>query len=37
LLKASQAKSPRELERVSESWRPYRAYAALYLWRSLSD
>jgi 3-methyladenine DNA glycosylase/8-oxoguanine DNA glycosylase len=37
LLKASQAKSPRELERISESWRPYRAYAALYLWRSLSD
>ena len=28
------AKDAAELERKAESWRPWRAYAALYLWRS---
>jgi AraC family transcriptional regulator of adaptative response / DNA-3-methyladenine glycosylase II len=32
LLKATGLKSPRELSRVAESWRPWRSYAALYLW-----
>ncbi len=27
----------RELERRSEAWRPWRAYAAMLLWRSLSE
>jgi hypothetical protein len=26
--------SPKELERRAEAWRPWRAYAAMYLWRS---
>ena len=33
LLRALAASSPRELERCSEPWRPWRAYAAMYLWR----
>jgi len=33
LLRASGAKSARELESRAEAWRPWRAYAALYLWR----
>jgi len=32
LLRALKLKSPRELERRAESWRPWRAYAAMYLW-----
>ncbi len=32
LLKAAGLKSPRELTRLAESWRPWRSYAALYLW-----
>jgi 3-methyladenine DNA glycosylase/8-oxoguanine DNA glycosylase len=32
LLRATGARSPRELEKLAESWRPYRAYAAMYLW-----
>ena len=33
LLKASGAESSRELESRAEPWRPWRAYAAMYLWR----
>jgi 3-methyladenine DNA glycosylase/8-oxoguanine DNA glycosylase len=33
LLKASGIASPAALERASEAWRPWRAYAALYLWQ----
>ena len=29
-------KSSRELERHAEAWRPWRAYAAMYLWKALS-
>jgi DNA-3-methyladenine glycosylase II len=32
LLRAAGVSSPRELERMSVRWRPFRAYAALYLW-----
>ena len=32
LLHALQVESPRELERHAEAWRPWRAYAAMYLW-----
>ncbi len=24
-------------QRVAEAWRPYRSYAAMHLWESLSD
>lgn len=33
LLRALNLKSARELERRAEAWRPWRAYAALYLWK----
>ena len=33
LLRATALISSRELERRAESWRPWRAYAAMYLWR----
>jgi len=36
LLKALALETPRELEQRAEAWRPWRAYAAMYLWRSLS-
>src|SRR5882672_54490 len=32
LLRASGAASPRQLEQRAEQWRPWRAYAAMYLW-----
>lgn len=32
LLRALNVGSPRELERQAEAWRPWRAYAAMYLW-----
>jgi 3-methyladenine DNA glycosylase/8-oxoguanine DNA glycosylase len=32
LLRTMNMNSPRELERVSQAWRPWRAYAAMYLW-----
>lgn len=32
LIRATGAKSPRELLRLAEAWRPHRAYAAMYLW-----
>jgi 3-methyladenine DNA glycosylase/8-oxoguanine DNA glycosylase len=35
LLKAAGASSPRRLEAMAEAWRPWRSYAALYLWESL--
>jgi AraC family transcriptional regulator of adaptative response / DNA-3-methyladenine glycosylase II len=34
LLRAMSLSSPKELERRAEAWRPWRAYAAMYLWRS---
>jgi 3-methyladenine DNA glycosylase/8-oxoguanine DNA glycosylase len=32
LMRATGAKTPRELQRLAEAWRPYRGYAAMYLW-----
>jgi len=32
LLRALNVQDPRELERRAEAWRPWRAYAAMYLW-----
>jgi len=32
LLRALDLRTPRELERRAEAWRPWRAYAAMYLW-----
>jgi AraC family transcriptional regulator of adaptative response / DNA-3-methyladenine glycosylase II len=37
LLKAAHVSTPRELRKIAETWRPWRAYAAMYLWKSLSD
>ena len=37
LLKATGASSPRRLEALAELWRPWRSYAAMYLWESLHD
>ena len=37
LLKASRAASPRKLDELAEQWRPWRSYAAMYLWESLHD
>jgi AraC family transcriptional regulator, regulatory protein of adaptative response / DNA-3-methyladenine glycosylase II len=34
LLRALNLSSVRELERRAEAWRPWRAYAAMYLWRA---
>jgi AraC family transcriptional regulator of adaptative response / DNA-3-methyladenine glycosylase II len=34
LLRALGLTSPRELERRAEAWRPWRAYACMYLWTS---
>ena len=31
------ARTTRELERRSEAWRPWRAYAAILLWQSASN
>lgn len=36
LVKASQMQSAAELQRTSERWRPWRAYAAMHLWESLA-
>lgn len=33
LLRAMNMQNARELERCAEAWRPWRAYAAMYLWR----
>jgi AraC family transcriptional regulator of adaptative response / DNA-3-methyladenine glycosylase II len=37
LLRALMLATPRELERCAEAWRPWRAYAAMYLWRAAAD
>jgi len=37
LLKAARMSSPRKLEELAERWRPWRSYAAMYLWESLHD
>jgi AraC family transcriptional regulator, regulatory protein of adaptative response / DNA-3-methyladenine glycosylase II len=37
LLRATVAANSRELEHRAEAWRPWRAYAAMYLWRMLSQ
>ena len=37
LLKAAGLDSAKELGQLAESWRPWRGYAALLLWHSLSD
>jgi AraC family transcriptional regulator of adaptative response / DNA-3-methyladenine glycosylase II len=34
LLKAMGEKSPKRLRQIAEAWRPWRAYAAMYLWES---
>src|SRR5581483_5469913 len=34
LRRASSVSTPRELDQRSEPWRPWRAYAAMYLWRA---
>jgi AraC family transcriptional regulator of adaptative response / DNA-3-methyladenine glycosylase II len=34
LLRASGAASPKQLENRAEDWRPWRAYAAMYLWQT---
>ncbi len=34
LLRASSVSTPRELDQRSKPWRPWRAYAAMYLWRA---
>ena len=35
--KALNEKSPRRILEIAESWRPWRAYAAMALWRSLKE
>lgn len=37
LQRAAGAASARELEQKSESWRPWRAYAAIHLWQGVKD
>ena len=37
LLRGASMDDPRELARRSEAWRPWRAYAAMYLWQGLSQ
>jgi 3-methyladenine DNA glycosylase/8-oxoguanine DNA glycosylase len=37
LLRALGLRSSRELEQRSEAWRPWRAYAAMYLWNIPSE
>lgn len=34
---ASKPLRPADLRRLAEAWRPWRAYAAMHLWQSLSD
>jgi 3-methyladenine DNA glycosylase/8-oxoguanine DNA glycosylase len=36
LIEAAGVSSPRRLEVMAEAWRPWRSYAALYLWESLN-
>jgi 3-methyladenine DNA glycosylase/8-oxoguanine DNA glycosylase len=37
LLKAARMSAPRKLADLAERWRPWRSYAAMYLWESLHD
>ena len=37
LMRATSLKSAREIARRAERWRPWRAYAAMYLWQTLPD
>jgi 3-methyladenine DNA glycosylase/8-oxoguanine DNA glycosylase len=37
LLRALALENSRELEERAEAWRPWRAYAAMYLWNTASD
>jgi 3-methyladenine DNA glycosylase/8-oxoguanine DNA glycosylase len=37
LLHALDLNTPRELEQRAEAWRPWRAYAAMYLWNITSE
>jgi AraC family transcriptional regulator of adaptative response / DNA-3-methyladenine glycosylase II len=37
LVRACGAENSRDLERRAEAWRPWRAYAAMYLWKSLAE
>jgi len=37
LLRTSGVRSSRELEQRAEAWRPWRAYAAMYLWNNAGD
>lgn len=37
LLKAAGVSSARRLEEIAEAWRPWRSYAAMYLWESLRE
>ena len=36
LLRAAGLRNPRELESLAETWRPWRAYAAMYLWQGVT-
>jgi AraC family transcriptional regulator of adaptative response / DNA-3-methyladenine glycosylase II len=36
LLRAVGLRNPRELESLAETWRPWRAYAAMYLWQGVT-
>lgn len=35
LLHATELRNPRDLEACSQAWRPWRAYAAMYLWQAI--
>lgn len=37
LLKAAGLTNPRQLEALSEAWSPWRAYAAMHLWQTVTD
>ena len=37
ILKALKTKNPRQALALAESWRPWRAYAAMHLWKSLEE
>jgi AraC family transcriptional regulator of adaptative response / DNA-3-methyladenine glycosylase II len=37
LLRALDLKNPGELERRAEAWRPWRAYASMYLWAGAGE
>ena len=37
LLRAAGMKTPTELERHAERWRPWRAYAAMHIWQGVQD